>query len=1539
MKRYVQFIYTALLACVLTPLAIAQSLSIVAPAISGFNPADRDAHFNWQFQSSGGGNVQIGQFACGSYWVAPANGDTGVKVLSLTGNPSWTDYISCDADPITENHGLMGTKHPAPGNTAAAAYGSYDSAENIIPNLPITYTPSSGSCVSLVAAIQRNETDTSAAGTSFILGEAVDAYCIITILPSVPANDGADMIRPNIVGTTKEFLTWDDFDLDRLPAYPFLSGKTTQEWEDTRIRWIHSTEVFGMLTEDTTDNFVKYSEGGRAYRSHLMIPNYGSGVAQVFSNDFLALLSSDNTLAEKKPALAAMIAYGLDIYHNRYNYGSQKAKAWSSGAGQSHGTFLPPVLASALLTDDDKANELRKVAITNHDDDQGLRGPHELRQATRGVTGVLLWGDNTPFVRSGNNINGEEREYWGRLVLSGCFDGSINACDANGGSKAVADPYGYIDGPPNTPGSHYVPVAIGGVRNYAAAMILMPSIRSITNTDDPIEYADRMSRHGLWTYPDPVAIPSLETQEQLCSIYDGSCPGFGTTWGADPSDVRFAIEDGTGRFTSMHGDSINIYNEASRSTTNWSTIIALYNGDTYEDNAVPLGTLVAPEIIFEFGSSPMAHMLTPNVLAEIRYTVNGSAPTSSSTLYTSPFSISENDVVRAKAFQSGKTASAVRTKTYTTPSLSDTTDPSVPSNLVYSNLYATSVDLDWDVSTDNSGLVSGYNVYTNGSNPQFVAVNLTTVSGLTPETSYSFTVSAVDAFGNESNQSSSVNITTLAIGQTTGAIALMLDFGPTSSSGSEYSSPAHETEAINQTQTGWNHLSTSGSSSGIVSSLIFSDSSNASGVSLTYGSSALGVKSIDFTASIGNTSALGSSANTGVYSSGSVATDAIWNLSGGSNDRSIGIRVDGLGAGDYKVFIMARNTSTSSAGMNTYAITDSSASSFNYSSESPVLINNDITANWSETGNYSEFDLTLASGESIYVISDGATSGENRGFLNAIQIVDNSSATDTQAPTVPSGLTSSNITTSSLDLSWTASTDNIAVTGYRVFRNSTQIGTTTTNSYSDSGLSESTSYTYTVSAYDAASNESAQSSSHNATTLTSVSEVIVDNTDTESVSITGSWASSTNTSGYHGSNYQHDGNTSKGSKSFTFTPALTTTTSYNVYIKYTSASNRANNVPVSINHTGGTTQVTVDQTTNGGSWNLLGNYSFNAGTSGSVIIGTTGTSAYVIADAVRFLIASGDTTAPTVPSGLSSSNITETSLDLSWTASTDNVAVTGYRVFRNSTQIATTTTNSYSDSGLNASTAYNYTVSAYDAASNESNPSATETVTTSAPPSIALMIDFGPTSPSGSMLTNSPGHDTSAIDSSDDTWNVVATSGSNSGTVSSLDYADGSSAYGISFTYGAASTGTTVVDFTATIGSSNNLGSSAGSGVYASGSIARDAIWNGGSSTSDLPIGIRVDGLDAGTYTIFVMGRNTNASSSVDMDVYAIAASNSSSYNFNSNSPTNISNSSTSSWVEDDNYAEISVALSSGQSLYIITDGSVSGGERGFLNAIQIVKE
>ena len=94
------------------------------------------------------------------------------------------------------------------------------------------------------------------------------------------------------------------------------------------------------------------------------------------------------------------------------------------------------------------------------------------------------------------------------------------------------------------------------------------------------------------------------------------------------------------------------------------------------------------------------------------------------------------------------------------------------------------------------------------------------------------------------------------------------------------------------------------------------------------------------------------------------------------------------------------------------------------------------------------------------------------------------------SPTVPAGLAATPASETQINLSWTASTDNVGVTGYKVYRNSVLVGSPTTTNYSNTGLTASTTYSYTVAACDAAGNCSAQSSAVSATTQAAIGSTL-----------------------------------------------------------------------------------------------------------------------------------------------------------------------------------------------------------------------------------------------------------------------------------------------------------------------------------------------------------------------------------------------------------------------------------------------------------------
>ena len=119
--------------------------------------------------------------------------------------------------------------------------------------------------------------------------------------------------------------------------------------------------------------------------------------------------------------------------------------------------------------------------------------------------------------------------------------------------------------------------------------------------------------------------------------------------------------------------------------------------------------------------------------------------------------------------------------------------------------------------------------------------------------------------------------------------------------------------------------------------------------------------------------------------------------------------------------------------------------------------------------------------------------------------------------------------------------------------------------------------------------------------------------------------------------------------------------------------------------------------------------------------------------------ATADTTPPSAPGTPTKTGATGTSVSLSWSASTDNVAVTGYRVYRNGSAAGTTASTSHTVAGLTCGTAYAFAVEAHDAAGNTSSRASLTASTAACPtadtaaPSVPQNMAFTgtPTRPSG----------------------------------------------------------------------------------------------------------------------------------------------------------------------------------------------------------------
>ena len=125
-----------------------------------------------------------------------------------------------------------------------------------------------------------------------------------------------------------------------------------------------------------------------------------------------------------------------------------------------------------------------------------------------------------------------------------------------------------------------------------------------------------------------------------------------------------------------------------------------------------------------------------------------------------------------------------------------------------------------------------------------------------------------------------------------------------------------------------------------------------------------------------------------------------------------------------------------------------------------------------------------------------------------------------------------------------------------------------------------------------------------------------------------------------------------------------------------------------------------------------------ATSTGSVVVSPTSTTIYTLTatngngTSTAEAMITVDGTPPSIPTGLMANAVSTTEIDLSWATSTDNVAVAGYDIYRNSMNIATTSATTYADTGLAAGTSYAYAIDAFDTVGNVSGLSSSTSATT-----------------------------------------------------------------------------------------------------------------------------------------------------------------------------------------------------------------------------------
>ena len=701
------------------------------------------------------------------------------------------------------------------------------------------------------------------------------------------------------------------------------------------------------------------------------------------------------------------------------------------------------------------------------------------------------------------------------------------------------------------------------------------------------------------------------------------------------------------------------------------------------------------------------------------------------------------------AYDAAGNLSAMATTSESTTACSDTQPPSAPTGLAVNGIGSTGVTLSWNAAADDVG-VTEYRLFVNGIG---VGTSLTTsylFGGLSCQSAYTLGVAAADAAGNISPVTSVIAQTALCSDTQPPSTPTGLATGSVSQSSVTLSWSA---STDNVGVAGY-RLFLNGSQVGTSTSTSYAFSKRACGVSYT-----LGVAAFDAAGNVSGTATAQKSTSacpdtqppstpTGLAAggAGSASVTLSWSAS-----------TDNVGVAGYRLFLNGSQVGTSTS--TSYSFTG-------------------LTCGTSYT-------LGVAAYDAAGNVSGTATVSQST-----------SACPDTQPPSAPTGLATGSVSQSSVTLSWSASTDNVGVAGYRLFLNGSQVGTSTSTSYAFSGLVCGVSYTLAVAAYDAAGNVSGTATAQKSTTAcpdtqppSTPTGLATGSVSQSSVAL--SWSASTDNVAVTGYRLFLNGSQvgTSTSTSYSFT-GLTCGTSYTLGVAATDAAGNVS--PVA-----------------------------------SVIAQTAPCS---------------DTQPPSTPTGLATGSVSQSSVALSWSASTDNVAVTGYRLFLNGSQVGTTTSTSYSFAGLSCGTSYTFGVAAYDAAGNVSGTATVQKSTSACPDTQP------PSSPTG-LAAGGAGSASVTLSWSASSDNVGVTgyrlflNGSQVGTSASTSYSFTGLTCGTSYTLGvAAYDAAGNVSGTASAGAATTACSSGGPTAN---------VWvdtNGGSCVRQASAGPYLDAQACGTF-------------------------------------------------------------------------------------------
>lgn len=485
--------------------------------------------------------------------------------------------------------------------------------------------------------------------------------------------------------------------------------------------------------------------------------------------------------------------------------------------------------------------------------------------------------------------------------------------------------------------------------------------------------------------------------------------------------------------------------------------------------------------------------------------------------------------------------------------LGDIQPPTAPQNLVSGLKTLTSINLSWTASSDNTGILQyqiSYNGATSGTINTSSTATTYNVTGLTGNTNYTFTVKAIDLANNASQPSNQIVTSTIFSGLNYTYSAVNVDL--LTDAGNNWNTPELTGTCTNfdialRKQDDYFNFKFEGYISLPAGDYNFRSQSD-DGSMVFMGAEGAS----DFPFDPGDPIVAANFLNNRVFDNDGLhgcgpagATPSTINFSGNAARPITVIMFEKTGGECLVVEYKLASSSTwltvpnSVLNSGTPPVLTPPAMPTGISAVSSGM--NSIDLNWTASVGATSYEVYQSLDDINYsIIASVSTNtftitsllpntkyyyklksvSDTNGSSGLTSSVNATTAPDSAPPTIPTGVTILSINYTGVGIQWTASTDNVGVTGYKIYANGVLLGTSPTVTYSSTALLPGTNYNITVSAYDASLNTSLESTAANFTTSGAVTFYSKPASD---LSLTSSWGTNTNGTGTPPPSFAYDG--------------------------------------------------------------------------------------------------------------------------------------------------------------------------------------------------------------------------------------------------------------------------------------------------------------------------------------------------------------------------------------------------------------------------------